>query len=86
VISARHRDLLVTLALSPADGERHVTVRSFDDLVRVARRHETTVMHHGAADGSEHYLVLADGVTFRYRSQPRAAIPHDAAGPETDAA
>jgi signal peptidase I len=86
VISARHRDLLVPLALAPADGERHVTVRSFDDLVRVARRHETTVMHHRAADGSEHYLVLADGVTFRYRSQPRAAIPRDAAGSEPDAA
>lgn len=78
LISARYRDMLVPLALAPVAGERHVTVRSFDDLVRVARRHETTIMHHASADGAEHYLVLADGVTFRYRStgsvvsEPRA--------------
>ena len=74
LISAKHGDLLVPLALAPVAGERHVTVRSFDDLVRVARRHETTIMHHAAADGSEHYLVLADGVTFRYRSSSSAAV------------
>jgi signal peptidase I len=87
LISAKHRDLLVPLALAPAEGERHVTVQSFEDLIRVARRHETTVMHHGAADGSEHYLVLADGVTFRYRSQPVVAAPaRDKPASETDAA
>jgi hypothetical protein len=74
LISARHRDMLVPLALAPVAGERHVTVRSFGDLLRVARRHETTIMHHTAADGAEHYLVLADGVTFRYRSSSSAAV------------
>ena len=49
-------------------------LRSFDDLLRVARRHETTVMHYTAADGDEHYLVLADGVTFRYRSSSSPAV------------
>ena len=68
VIAAKHRDLLVPLTGAPAEGQRHVTVRSFDDLVRVARMHETTILHHAAADRSENYLVLADGVTFRYRS------------------
>jgi len=89
LIGARHRDLLVPLALAPADGERHVTVRSFEDLLRVARRHETTVMHHGAADGSEHYVVLADGIAFRYRSQPAGAdpeAPRPVRAPDTDAA
>jgi len=89
LISAKYRDLLVPLALAPVEGERHVTVRSFDDLVRVARRHETTIMHHTAADGSEHYLVVADGVTFRYQSTSSAAsgeAPADVRTTDTDAA
>jgi hypothetical protein len=68
VISAKHRELLVPLAGAPAEGDRHVTVRSFEDLVRVARTHETTILQHSTADRAEHYLVLADGVTYRYRS------------------
>jgi hypothetical protein len=89
LISAKYRDLLVPLALTPVEGERHVTVRSFDDLARVARRHETTIMHHADPDGSEHYLVLADGVTYRYRS---SSSPADSGPPsevrisDTDAA
>ena len=74
LIAAKYRSMLVPLALAPVPGERHVTVRSFDDLVRVARRHDTTIMHHASADGAEHYLVLADGVTFRYRSNASAAF------------
>jgi len=88
LISAKHRDLLVPLALAPAEGERHVTVRTFDDLVRVARRHETTIMHHNGSDGSEHYLLLADGVTFRYRSSPIPTTepPLEDRATDTDAA
>jgi signal peptidase I len=86
VISAKHRELLVPLALAPVAGERHVTVRSFDDLVRVARRHDTTIMHHAAGDGGEHYLVLADGVTFRYRSPGMQDPPADVRAPGADAA
>jgi signal peptidase I len=88
LISAKHRDLLVPLATAPADGERHVTVRSFDDLVRVARRHETTILHHEGSDGAEHYLLLADGVTFRYRSSstPATEPPAEARATGTDAA
>jgi hypothetical protein len=46
-------------------------------------------MHHGDDDGSEHYLVLADGVTFRYRSRssPAACEPAaEARTTDTDAA
>jgi signal peptidase I len=89
LIAAKHRDLLVPLALSPVEGDRHVTVRSFDDLVRVARRHETTIMHHADADGSEHYLVLADGVTYRYRSSSTRTAsdgPSDDRAADADAA
>jgi signal peptidase I len=86
VISAKHRELLVPLALAPVAGERHVTVRSFDDLVRVARRHDTTIMHHASGDGGEHYLVLADGVTFRYHSPGIQEPPADVRVPGANAA
>jgi hypothetical protein len=86
VISAKHRELLVPLALAPVAGERHVTVRSFEDLVRVARRHDTTIMHHASGDGGEHYLVLADGVTFRYRSPGSHEPPADVRARGADAA
>ncbi len=88
LIAARHRDLLVPLALAPVEGERHVTVRRFDDLVRVARRHETTIMHHEGSDGSEHYLLLADGVAFRYRSSwpSSAGLANEERATDTDAA
>jgi hypothetical protein len=89
LISAKHRDLLVRLAMTPVEGDRHVTVRSFEDLVRVARRHETTIMHHADPDGSEHYLVLAAGVTYRYRSNstPTASdAPSEDRAADADAA
>jgi len=85
VISAKHRDMLVPLAQAPVAGARYVTVRAFDDLLRVARRHDTTIMHHTSGDGGEQYLVLADGVTFRYRS-PGFPEPDEAEAPGANAA
>ncbi|RLT34941.1 MAG: hypothetical protein DWI58_20020 [Chloroflexi bacterium] len=74
LIEARYADLLVPTDADAIDfGGQLVGVSKFDDLVRMARRTQGSILHCRAFVGDQ-YLMVEPGVTYLYSVRPRARV------------
>lgn len=74
-IRARHGALIVTVDTDPVRGAQPMPVGAIADLVRLAKREQTCILHHHTDDGVHRYVVPDGLMAFIYEATDPADEP-----------